>query len=123
MKKYINKLYSATTNSINGLSFVARKEFAIQCELVSFVILTPLIFIVATDALHRSLLLGSLVLVIICELFNTAIETAVDRISLEQHPLSKQSKDIASSAVLVALLFASIIWGWSIFEYFLDFEM
>ncbi|NQY41930.1 MAG: diacylglycerol kinase [Legionellales bacterium] len=123
MKEYIKKLSNATLNSINGLNVVIRREFAVKLEILSCIVLTPLIFEVATDALHRILLFGSLVLIIVCELFNTAIEKTIDRISLEQHQLSKQVKDIASSAVFVALLFTCVVWGWTVFEYFFGFEM
>ena len=91
-------------------------------EVIAFLLLIPLVFFVASDALHRLLLISSVVLVMICELFNTAFEKTIDRIGLEQNVLSKQVKDIASSAVLVSIILAVVVWGWSIIEYFSDFE-
>jgi len=59
---------------------------------------------------QRALLLASLLLVLIVELVNSAIETAVDRVSLEDHPLTKRAKDIASAAVGLAIANAALIW-------------
>jgi diacylglycerol kinase (ATP) len=65
---------------------------------------------VGETPVERSLLVGSLLLVLIVELVNSAIETAVDRVSLEDHPLAKRAKDIASAAVGLAIANAALIW-------------
>ncbi|MCX2956444.1 MAG: diacylglycerol kinase, partial [Candidatus Regiella insecticola] len=59
---------------------------------------------------ERILLIGSILLVIIVEIINSAIETAIDRIGSEQHPLSGQAKDIASAAVFITILMAFFVW-------------
>ena len=61
--------------------------------------------------MERALLIGCLMLVLIVELLNSAVEATVDRISFENHRLAKRAKDIGSAAVLLALLNAALIWG------------
>jgi diacylglycerol kinase (ATP) len=61
--------------------------------------------------MEKLLLIGVLILVLIIELINSALEAVVDRISLERHPLSKRAKDMGSAAVLLSLLIAAGVWG------------
>ena len=60
--------------------------------------------------MERALLIGSLLLVLIVELLNSAVEATVDRISLDQHPLAKRAKDIGSAAVMLSLVNAAAVW-------------
>ena len=60
---------------------------------------------------QRALLIGSLILVLIVELINSAIEAIVDRVSLEYHDLSKRAKDLGSAAVMLSLAYAAIVWA------------
>jgi diacylglycerol kinase (ATP) len=62
------------------------------------------------SAVGRALMTGSVLLVLIVELVNSAVESAVDRVSLDIHPLAKRAKDIASAAVLLALLNVPLVW-------------
>ena len=80
--------------------------------------LVPAAFWLGRTAVEQIILLGSLIFVLSAELCNTAIESVVDRISDEQHPLSGQAKDLGSSAVFLSLIIAGIIWISSIYRYF-----
>lgn len=106
----IPRIYRAFGYSWAGLKATFRTEAAFRQELALCAILAPLACYLDITALERALLLASLVLVLLVELMNTAIETLVERISPEIHPLSKKAKDIGSAAVLLALLLAAILW-------------
>jgi diacylglycerol kinase (ATP) len=93
-----------------GLLAAARHELAFRLELAACLILVPAAFWVGNTAVERSLLLGSLLLVLIVELGNSALETALDRVSLEQHALTGRAKDIGAAAVLLSLVNAAVIW-------------
>lgn len=73
-------------------------------------ILLPLSLVLPVSGTGRVLMVGSVLLVLIVELVNSAIEAAVDRISLDRHHLSKRAKDIGSAAVLLALLNVALVW-------------
>lgn len=72
--------------------------------------MTPLAFYISEYNFERALMIASLILVLIAELINSAIEAAIDRIGEEIHPLSKKAKDCGSAAVLFSAIFAGIIW-------------
>ena len=74
-------------------------------------LLTPLALWLGSTGVERALLIGCLLLVLIVELLNSAIEATVDRISFENHRLAKRAKDIGSAAVMLALVNAALIWG------------
>jgi diacylglycerol kinase (ATP) len=74
------------------------------------VLLTPVALWLGQTGVERALLIGCLLLVLIVELLNSAIEATVDRISFENHRLAKRAKDIGSAAVMLALLNAGIVW-------------
>jgi diacylglycerol kinase (ATP) len=104
------RLKKAFFCSMSGFKFVFQHEAAFRQELFLAIILTPCAFWL-TDSLVRQLcLLGSLMLVLIVEIVNTAIEVVIDRISDEIHPLSKYAKDLGSAAVFLALTFAGLTW-------------
>jgi diacylglycerol kinase (ATP) len=74
------------------------------------VLLLPVAVWAPVSSVERLLLGGSLILVLIVELLNSAIETAIDRVSLDRHELSARAKDIGSAAVLLSLLLCAAIW-------------
>jgi diacylglycerol kinase (ATP) len=74
------------------------------------VLLTPLALWLGDSGVERALLIGSLILVLVVELLNSAIEATVDRISFESHRLAKRAKDIGSAAVMLSLFNAGIVW-------------
>jgi diacylglycerol kinase (ATP) len=73
-------------------------------------VLAPLALWLGENGVERALLIGCLLLVLIVELLNSAIEAAVDRISFENHRLAKRAKDIGSAAVMLSLANAAVIW-------------
>jgi diacylglycerol kinase (ATP) len=79
-------------------------------ELVMVVLLAPIALWLGHTGFERALLIGSLILVLIVELLNSAVEATVDRISFENHRLAKRAKDIGSAAVMLSLVNAGVVW-------------
>ena len=100
---------NATRHSLAGLA-AAGNEDAFRQELILVALLSPVALWLGDTGVERALLIGSLILVLIVELLNSAIEATVDRISLENHRLAKRAKDIGSAAVMLALLNAAAVW-------------
>ncbi len=109
-KTGIVRLVNAFKYSCAGLRAAYRHEDAFRQEILMAVILLPLAFWLESRMFARALLIACVLLVIIVELLNSAIEAAVDRISLDDHSLAKRAKDIGSAAVLVSLLNLAIVW-------------
>ena len=107
----LRRVMSAARNSLAGLAEAIRCEDAFRQELILAAILAPLAFWVGRTGMERALLIASVVLVLVVELLNSAVEATVDRISFENHRLAKRAKDIGSAAVLLALLNAACIWA------------
>lgn len=105
-----DRIARATGYSISGLRTAYRGESAFRQETWLAVLLVPAAFVVGRGWVEIALLAGSAVLVLIVELLNSGIETAIDRISLELHDLSKRAKDLASAAVMLSLLLCGGIW-------------
>jgi diacylglycerol kinase (ATP) len=103
-------LQNAFFYSRDGLQAAYRYEAAFRLEAYLAVLLLPAALLLRGDGLGRALLIGSVFLVLIAELLNSAIESVVDRISLDSHNLSKRAKDIGSAAVFLALINAFLIW-------------
>jgi len=99
----LQRLINATRYSLAGLGEAVRRETAFQQELLLAALLVPLALWWGDDGTERALMIGSLVLVLIVELVNSAIEATVDRVSLDAHPLAKRAKDLGSAAVMLAL--------------------
>ncbi|WP_163830693.1 diacylglycerol kinase [Spartinivicinus ruber] len=106
----INRLIKATLYSWQGLKVAYQNEQAFKQETWLLLVLTPLAIWLGGNALEIVLLVGSILLVMIVELLNSAIEAVVDRVSEERHPLSGRAKDMGSAAVLVALVCAGLVW-------------
>ena len=102
--------WHAIKNSLAGFRVAICEESAFRQELVFAAILIPCAFAVPVDPVARVLLLVSVLLVLIVELLNSSIETAIDRISLERHELSRRAKDLGSAAVMVALVTCLMVW-------------
>ena len=94
-----------------GLKAAWHHEDAFRQELLVALVAIPVALIADATAVGRALLVGSILLVLIVELLNSALEAAVDHTSLEPHPLAKRAKDIASAAVLLSIANAVAIWG------------
>ncbi len=111
----IKHLLTAFKNSLAGLKAVIKTEIAVRLELLLCVIFIPLAFWVGKTTVERILLICSILLILIIELVNSAIETTVDRIGKDHHELSGRAKDISSAAVLIAIINALVVWGLIIF--------
>lgn len=96
--------------SIAGLRAAFQHEAAFRQELYFLALLIPLTFWLNISSIEQAIMVSSLLLILIVELLNSAIEAIVDRISTEHHPLSGRAKDLGSAAVFVALLLAAIVW-------------
>jgi diacylglycerol kinase (ATP) len=106
----IDRLIRACGYSFSGLAAAYRGESAFRQEFWLAVVLLPLAFWLGRGWLEVTLLAGSVMLVLIVELLNSAIEAAIDRVSYEIHDLSKRAKDFASAAVMLSLLLCAGAW-------------
>jgi diacylglycerol kinase (ATP) len=105
------RVVQAFRYSIDGLAGTWRTEGAFRQEVLIAAILVPLSVFLRVTMIEHVLLVGSVLMVLIVELLNSSMEAAIDRISLDRHPLSKKAKDTGSAAVLLAVLLATIVWG------------
>lgn len=96
--------------SLQGLKAAWRHEEAFRMEFIVFVIALPCAWLLGRNWVEVVLLMGSLAIVLMMELLNSAIEALVDRISLDYHELSGRAKDLGSACTLVAMLLAGTIW-------------
>ncbi|MBA5605451.1 diacylglycerol kinase [Duganella sp. FT3S] len=110
-KSGLKRILSAFFYSLDGLKAAWRHEHAFRQELALFAAGTILALALRISAFEKLLLIGVLVLILIVELINSALEAVVDRVSLERHPLSKNAKDFGSAAVLLACLLAAAAWA------------
>ena len=113
----LNRIWHATGYSLEGLR-AGWGEKAFRQEAIAAVVLIPLSFWLGHGWMEVALLAGSVVIVMIIELLNTGIETAIDRIGPEWHDLSKRAKDMGSAAVLLSLLLCISIWAAALFQRF-----
>jgi len=84
--------------------------YAPRYELYALLVVVPVAWWLGKDGIERALLIGSCLLVVVVELLNSAIETAVDRIGDDYHELSGRAKDIGSAAVLCSIILAGMVW-------------
>jgi diacylglycerol kinase (ATP) len=110
-KTGVARLLSASMCSLKGLVAAFRHEDAFRMDVLLAAVLIPTALALDLDALQKALLVASVLLVLIVELVNSAIEAAVDRISLERHPLAARAKDIGSAAVMVSLVNLGCVWA------------
>lgn len=106
----LTRLRNAFGWSMAGLAATLKHEKAFQQELGLCLILAPIALWLGKSGAEKALLLGSLLLVLIVEIINSAIEAVVDRIGKESHPLSGRAKDMGSAAVFLALANVALIW-------------
>jgi len=105
------RVWNALFYSMAGFAAAFKYEDAFRQEVILAAILIPLSFFLPVSNLGRALMIASVLLVLMIELLNSALEASVDRVSIERHPLAKRAKDIGSAAVFVALLNAAIVWS------------
>ncbi|HEX5394274.1 MAG TPA: diacylglycerol kinase [Rhodocyclaceae bacterium] len=114
-KTGLRRVWNAFHYSLAGLSAAYRHEDAFRQEVWLALLLIPTACWLPAGNIGRALMIGSVLMVLIVELLNSAVEAAVDRISLENHRLAKRAKDIGSAAVLVSLVNVAVIWGLVLF--------
>lgn len=109
-KTGLRRVLNAFFYSMDGLAAAYRNEDAFRQEFWLAVVLIPLALLLGVGHLGKALMVASVLLVLIVELLNSAIEATVDRISLEKHSLAKRAKDIGSAAVLLSLVNVAAVW-------------
>lgn len=109
-KTGLRRVWNALHYSLAGLQAAYRHEDAFRQETWLALLLIPIALFMPVSNLGKAMMVASVLLVLIVELLNSAIEAVVDRISLEQHPLAKRAKDIGSAAVFISLLNVLAVW-------------
>ena len=104
------RIWNALFYSLAGLAAAFRHEDAFRQEVLLAAILIPSAFFLPASGTGRALMIGSVLLVLIVELLNSAVEAVVDRASPDEHPLAKRAKDIGSAAVFVSLVNVPVVW-------------
>lgn len=108
--KGIKRILNACVFSYYGFKATWNHEEAFRQEVLLFVVTTPLGLWLGETLIEKLLLIGSMVLVLLVELLNSAVEAVVDRVGFEHHELSGRAKDIGSAAVMLSLVWAAITW-------------
>ncbi len=113
----LKRIAGAVRYSAQGLRSAWKHEHAFRQELCVIVPATVVALLLPVTAIEKLVLVATMVLVLVVELLNSAIEAVVDRVSLERHPLSRNAKDFGSAAVMLAVLlsvvcWAVVLWGW-----------
>lgn len=106
----LTRVINALGNSSRGFTTAIRNDAAIREALIGLAIFVPVSAVLPVSDLEHLVLVLSMMLVVLMEFVNSAIETVVDRISLERHPLSGHAKDLASVAVGIAFMMAGLCW-------------
>ena len=109
-KTGIRRIRNALFHSLDGLAAAFRHENAFRQEAYLAAVLAPVALVLPASGLGKALMIAAVLLVLVVELLNTAIETAVDRISLEDHILAKRAKDLGSAAVSLSLMGVPAVW-------------
>ena len=108
----LRRIWNAFNYSLSGLHAAYLNEDAFRQESLLATLLIPIALLLPISGIGKALMIASVLLVLIVELLNSAIEAAIDRISLDRHRLSKRAKDIGSAAVLIALI--NVLTTWSL---------
>jgi diacylglycerol kinase (ATP) len=114
-KTGLKRLWNALFYTFDGMRAAFRHEDAFRQEVFLAVLLIPAALFTPATGLGKALMIAVVLLVLIVELLNSAIEATVDRISLENHALAKRAKDIGSAAVFIALINVPVVWGLVLF--------
>lgn len=105
------RLGHALRYSLQRLSSAYRHEAAFRQEIFAALVMIPVAVLIEPSGIGRALMIGSVLVVLVVELFNSAIENAVDRVSLERHELAERAKDIGSAAVFVSIANVFVVWS------------
>ena len=110
-KKGLTRLWNALGYSRDGIAAAWHHEAAFREEILLAIFAIPLAFYLGKTGVERALMVGSIILILIVEILNSAVEAVVDKASPEKHDLAKRAKDMGSAAVLLSLIFAASVWG------------
>lgn len=110
-KTGLRRLFNAVGYTWDGLRAAFRHEDAFRQEVFLALLLVPLALYLGGTGIERALMVAAVLGVLMVELLNSALEAAVDRISLEHHTLIKRAKDMGSAAVMLALVNAVVVWA------------
>ena len=105
------RLWNALGYSRDGLAAAWKNEAAFREEVLLAAIAIPLALFLGKTGVDRSILIGSIILILIVEILNSAVEAVVDKASPEKSELAKRAKDMGSAAVLFSLLNAAVVWA------------
>jgi diacylglycerol kinase (ATP) len=108
----LRRIWNAFSYSLSGLHAAYLNEDAFRQESLLAAVMIPVALALPVSGIGKALMIASVLLVLVVELLNSAIEAAIDRISLDRHRLSKRAKDIGSAAVLIALI--NVLTTWSL---------
>lgn len=114
-KTGLPRIWFALLHSLEGLAAAFRHEEAFRLEVYAALVLIPAALFVPASGAGKALMVASVLLVLIVEILNSAIESITDRVSLEEHVLAKRAKDMGSAAVMLSLLNVPLIWGLVLF--------
>ena len=109
-KTGLERIIAAAGYSLSGLAQAVKNEVSFRYELMLAAVMIPAGLWFGATGIERALLVASVLIALVVELLNSAIEATVDRVSLEEHPLAKRAKDIGSAAVMIALINAGAVW-------------
>ena len=111
----LRRIWNAFSYSLSGLHAAYVNEDAFRQESLLAAVMIPVALVLPVPTVGKALMIASVLLVLMVELLNSAIEAAIDRISLDRHRLSKRAKDIGSAAVLIALINVLATWSLVLF--------
>ena len=114
----LRRIINAFGYSMKGLRAAFKHESAFRQETALLIILLPIAILLGQNIVDYSILIGSLLLVMIVELLNSALEAVVDRVGDEHHKLAGRAKDMGSAAVFVSLINVIVIWSMYVYQYF-----
>lgn len=110
-KTGLRRLINAFGYSVEGFKAAFKHEDAFRQEVFLTIVLIPLAIYLGENSVEKALMIASVLVVLIVELLNSAVEAAVDHTSTDHHALAKRAKDIGSAAVFLALAIVAIVWG------------
>jgi diacylglycerol kinase (ATP) len=114
-KTGLRRIWNAFFYSLEGFKAAWRHEDAFRQEAILAAVLIPVALFLPASGIGKALMVGSVLLVLMVELLNSAVEATVDRISYENHELAKRAKDIGSAAVFVSLVNVPVVWALVLF--------
>ena len=111
----LRRIWNALLYSIEGIKAAFRHEAGFRQEALLAAVLIPVALTLSVEGTGKALMIGSILLVLLVELLNSAVEAVVDRISLERHGLSRRAKDMGSAAVFISLANVVVVWALVLF--------